>query len=265
MVTNNRSEYEGHWARDKFHGEGLLKLADGSVAMGTFANGKLDGEFCLHYDKTSGSKYEGSFKDGRRSGKGRVVYANQSEYVGDYLAGKRHGHGELKSGDNSYVGGWKEDYWHGQGTVKYDNGVKYVGSFVRGVFSGNGEMYFSTDADKKGKGKGKGGDKGKSEGDDANAALAQSPGQPGPVDSAVEETAEWYRGRFLNGNRNGNGVCHFRDGSEYNGPWKAGVRHTKPGQTGTMTFNDGTIYTGDFHRGMRHGRGFQKYTDQCRS
>ena len=42
-----------------------------------------------------------------------------------------------------------------------------------------------------------------------------------------------------------------REGSSYNGGWKAGYFHGY----GELTYSNGTVYKGYFHRGKRHGKG----------
>ena len=39
----NGEVYEGHWAFDKPHGKGKLRLKDGSVFEGEYNNGEMNG------------------------------------------------------------------------------------------------------------------------------------------------------------------------------------------------------------------------------
>ena len=60
------------------------------------------------YFKANGEKYVGGWLNGKKSGKGIVIYKDASKFVGQYRAGKRNGHG----------------------VFMYSNGDKYFGTFV---------------------------------------------------------------------------------------------------------------------------------------
>ena len=83
-------KYEGSIMGGKFHGKGRLTYTDGAV-------------------------YEGDFIDGKRTGKGVFIWAEDGQrYEGEFVDGKRHGYGVMKFSDgrvhqgrfdnNRYVG-----------------------------------------------------------------------------------------------------------------------------------------------------------------
>ncbi len=59
---------------------------------------------------SDGSKYIGDFRNGRREGKGKMIYANNSNYEGE----------------------WKNDVMHGKGIYSIDQGAKFEGQFKSG-------------------------------------------------------------------------------------------------------------------------------------
>jgi hypothetical protein len=59
-------------------------------------------------------------------GRGVYRFADDTEYEGGWLEGKRSGFGETKYSDGSkYVGEWLDGYYHGKGTFTYGNGTTY--------------------------------------------------------------------------------------------------------------------------------------------
>lgn len=54
-----------------------------------------------------------------------------AEYTGEYLDGKKHGKGTMIYPDGSkYIGQWKEGYRHGHGLYTYANGDKVCFVFL---------------------------------------------------------------------------------------------------------------------------------------
>ena len=76
-------------------------LPDGSKYSGSFKDGKMHGQGTKTYP--DGSKYVGEWKDGKRHGQGRFTYADGSAYIGEFIAGKEQGSGECISKDGSTV------------------------------------------------------------------------------------------------------------------------------------------------------------------
>uniref|UniRef100_A0A7S0HKI1 MORN repeat-containing protein 5 n=1 Tax=Hanusia phi TaxID=3032 RepID=A0A7S0HKI1_9CRYP len=115
------------WQEVTFH--------DGSVYHGEWCRGQRSGQGKQTYALT-GNRYEGSWKDGRWDGPGRLFLCNGSSYSGEWKAGRRHGKGiEVCSlSVNTYTGDFWEDKRCGEGVleergktfnVKYDeNGVE---------------------------------------------------------------------------------------------------------------------------------------------
>ncbi len=92
----------------------------------------------------SGNKYEGEYKDNKRSGQGTFTFANGDKYVGEYKDGNRNGLGTYTFSDgNKYVGEYKDSKRNGLGTYTFSDGKKYVGEFTDNDFNGHGILYSS--------------------------------------------------------------------------------------------------------------------------
>jgi hypothetical protein len=64
-----------------------------------------------------------------------------------------------------------------------------------------------------------------------------------------------YKGQYVNGTKEGQGVLLLRDGSRYEGTFSEG----EITGTGERVYTDGNVYRGDFYLGERHGYGEMDY------
>lgn len=69
-----------------------------------------------------------------------VSYEDGSSYIGQTVAGKRHGQGIWQSHSGQYEGEWAKDLQHGKGQQTWSDGRVYNGQFKNGKFSGQGSM-----------------------------------------------------------------------------------------------------------------------------
>lgn len=86
--------------------------------------------------------WKGPCPNGIARGRGELMWkwgSKSSQYVGEMLDGRRHGHGTFTfaNGDR-YNGSWKLDRFHGRGTLEWANKDKYEGEFKEGAISGAG-------------------------------------------------------------------------------------------------------------------------------
>jgi hypothetical protein len=100
------SIYEGSWGSDTYHGRGILYTVSHPksdqkmfrVMEGEWTNGVLHGKGSIkNFDKAKGEwivSYEGSFKDGEKSGFG-IERVEDSVYRGQFFKGCRSGKGRL--------------------------------------------------------------------------------------------------------------------------------------------------------------------------
>lgn len=89
-----------------------------------------------------GSRYEGYFQYGSKSGKGKFYYANGQTYEGDWLNNVMHGYGtySFMNGDK-YIGNWKNGMRDGDGLFEKIDGTKYKGEWKDNKKHGKGEEY----------------------------------------------------------------------------------------------------------------------------
>ncbi|PNW80755.1 hypothetical protein CHLRE_07g328350v5 [Chlamydomonas reinhardtii] len=96
---------------------------------------------------TTGERYQGSWKDNKKHGKGTVIYKNSDKYEGDWANDMRHGLGTLwLYRDGKYVvrynGEWRADQPTGHGTFFADNGDTYEGEWLNGRRHGKGRAVY---------------------------------------------------------------------------------------------------------------------------
>lgn len=202
----------------------------------------------------SGACYEGSVKDGKPNGKGKMKYSNGSVYTGEWQNGMRHGKGSLHfSNGDVYKGGWNRDMRHGKGTFAYSDGELYEGEFKSNKRHGFGKCtYFDKSTYEgqwsNGKRHGKG-----------NAVFAN--GDTFEGEWAEDEIhgygrlalsdGEEYKGEFREGKFNGKGRYIYRNGDVYTGYWFDGT----PEGSGDYIFSNKDTYSGEFSYGKFHGSG----------
>ena len=97
-----------------------------------------------------GSRYEGDFIDGRKTGKGKWTgqeflwgFIKSSRYEGDFINDRRTGKGTVvwANGDR-YEGHFHNDAATGKGTLIRADGARYVGEVVMGKPHGIGKLFF---------------------------------------------------------------------------------------------------------------------------
>lgn len=112
-------------------GESKNGKANGYGTAIRYVNGQFD------------SKYEGSYIDGVREGKGTITGADGSVRTGTFINGQLTGKGTYKDDDgNHYQGDFVNYILHGYGTLTMGNGSKYEGFFVNdGLYTGKLTSY----------------------------------------------------------------------------------------------------------------------------
>lgn len=101
---------------------------------------------CLHVkdkrycDDEVWGDYEGQIDaEGRRYGKGKIVWENGYEYEGDFVGDLRNGRGTMKyPNGNKYVGDFYDNRRHGWAVFWYNNGVVEMGRYDMGQETGEG-------------------------------------------------------------------------------------------------------------------------------
>jgi uncharacterized protein (TIGR02145 family) len=194
------------------------------------------------YKWESGSKYEGNWVNGSRTGKGKYTWNDGSNYDGEFIMNKHWGYGrcEWQSGD-IYEGNFLNNIMHGFGTMIYANGEIYEGNWVSGMRTGKGKQTLKDGEIK--------------EGNFVNGELFNfhSPNLENSTlcisGNCIDGIGiyKWpegnvYVGEFKNGAIWGYGEKTFTSGLKYYGEW---INNEMTG-TGIYYFTNGDKYEGEF-------------------
>ena len=168
----------------------------------------------------NGDYYKGGFNNGKKEGKGIMIYKNGTRYEGDFKNNKHEGFGKLKQLDGeTFIGDWKDGKINGNGVRSHCNGDRYVGSYVNNIRNGhgvytfsNGDSYEGNWINGKATGKGvfkfKNGDVYEGEFKD-NIIMGQG--------NFKTKNGDVYLGIFKNGLINGKGILKYQNGEKYVG------------------------------------------------
>lgn len=104
----------------------------GAVTEGLPASGRGTMVF------STGSRYDGEFKNGKRNGCGTYTFVNGRRYVGQFQNDRFEGQGVwfLENGDR-YIGAFKDDRCHGKGTFIFKDGKTQSGTWRNGQLEGS--------------------------------------------------------------------------------------------------------------------------------
>jgi len=110
-----------------------------SIYIGNYVNKKRSGKGKLIL--ADQSYYEGNFKNGEFDGIGFYRTKNYI-YKGQFISGKKHGKGKLEifSTKTIYEGEFKNDMKDGYGIEKYNDGSIYKGNYAQDLKEGFGEL-----------------------------------------------------------------------------------------------------------------------------
>ncbi|KAK7199894.1 MORN repeat [Novymonas esmeraldas] len=246
--------YEGEWRDNMRSGRGRLTDGD-DVYEGEFALDCRDG-VGVHRNTRTGSFYEGSWKANHRCGAGTYYCAtHDTTYEGVFLHDRLTGLGTATNGttDERYSGSWLDGLQQGHGSLRLANGDVLRGVWHRGA-PGAATTVEYTEAEQ----------------------FADRSCLAGAGESR-------YVGGWKDGVREGTGTQVFRDGSVYEGAWRANKQHghgrrtTAAGEsvacewrdghivgggTGEAHFADGSVYRGPVNvAGVPDGVGVLTYPD----
>ena len=109
----------------------------------------------------NGDSYQGEIKDSKPHGQGKMIYYSspdqlkkkdktKREYDGNWMRGKRHGHGTLhvyldsegETLDYSFEGSFSHDLIHGKGVATFGDGRRMTGTWTRGLMNGEGSLEY---------------------------------------------------------------------------------------------------------------------------
>ena len=137
-------------------------------------------------DITSGKSYQGDWLDGKKHGHGTMIWPNGDRYEGDWVDDKAHGHGiGLWAYGARYEGDWRDGKQRGNGSIVWPDGSRYDGAWRDGYEHGHG--------------------------------------------TAIWASGTRYEGDWLNGYKNGHGIMVMANGDRYEGEWSDGNVTTSSG------------------------------------
>lgn len=131
-------DYAGEVQNNLPHGRGRATYTNGDTYVGQYRNGKMNGQGAYTYT-SSGNRYEGSFVDDKRQGRGTFNWKSGERYVGDFTDNKFTGKGTyyFTNGD-VYTGDFLELDFNGFGVLNYRDGDRYEGQFREDKRHGEG-------------------------------------------------------------------------------------------------------------------------------
>lgn len=147
--TNNSEKYAK--LSSKFQNDIKLILSDVIILTGqrydvkekSLPKGELTRNFFLKYGPI---QYAGAEEEVSR-GRHRVIFAEGTEYTGEFVNGFAGGRGELKFSDVTYEGDFKKGTFHGKGILKKNDalsgdsgGIVYSGDWKYGNMDGFGKQ-----------------------------------------------------------------------------------------------------------------------------
>ena len=87
--------------------------------------------------RDNGDIFEGKFIIGELTGKGfHKNNISNITYIGDFIKSKKHGKGELFTGEYQYKGDFIDNKFDGNGKIELYNEGEYEGTFKNGLIDG---------------------------------------------------------------------------------------------------------------------------------
>ncbi|PHR71392.1 MAG: hypothetical protein COA67_06725 [Lutibacter sp.] len=200
--------------------------------------------------------YEGEFKNGERSGKGKYAWSNGNSYDGEYKNDKRNGKGLFlwKIGDK-YDGESVDDFRTGKGKYTWASGDSYEGDFVKNKTEGFGTHIWESGNKYVGEYKNS---KRNGQGTFTYAKGSKYIGEykdnkfHGFGKEYDENGLLFYEGNYINNMFEGLGTYYYKNESKYIGNWKKDKRNG----FGKIYYKNTELkYEGDFENGKINGKG----------
>ena len=178
----------------------------------------------------SGVFYQGEKNiDNERHGIGKLIWPNNSYYIGNFKKNVCCGHGYLiLNEEESMEGEWSNDQLNGKGSITKKEFI-FTGEFHNDLPHGKGEIIYTF---------------GGRYGGEFCFGLKQGHGKLVLADFT-------YEGHFDHDMMNGYGECSWNDGKKYKGNW---VKNKMEGR-GIFLWPDGKTYDGEYEGGLKHGVG----------
>jgi len=131
--------YDGDWHVGHWHGDGIIRDADGDIYEGQVVNDLKEGIGIIHF--TDGRIFQGKFRQDEAS-EGTMSYIDGAQYTGELHHGNRHGFGVYRFSDGSfYEGESVMNLFEGRGKMTWSDGGWYEGDWSRGEIHGFGKEF----------------------------------------------------------------------------------------------------------------------------
>ena len=135
----------GTLVRGHIEGHAVTTTPQGGRFEGAYREGRRTGYGVATWIGKAGlvMRYEGGFVDGQADGYGVETHGNGWRYEGEFVHGRRDGHG-IETGLTPpgiryrYEGDFAAGSWSGQGRVQWSTGDRYMGNFKQGKCDGYG-------------------------------------------------------------------------------------------------------------------------------
>ena len=140
-VYRDGNKYDGDFVEDKRQGKGTyIRVTDKATYTGEWYNNVRHGYGVEEIPSKEGTqRYEGEWKEDKRCGFGKILYANGDRYEGEWLDNLKHGQGKFYyTNGNFYEGGWLSNKKEGVGTYIFANGTRYDGELKNDKINGRG-------------------------------------------------------------------------------------------------------------------------------
>jgi len=210
---------------------------ENGLYKGIITNGKKSGKGKMIY--LNGDIYEGEWKDDKRSGNGKLRFENGDVYKGEWKDDKRSGNGTMNIvyGREVYKGEWKDDQKSGYGKFKNMEKDVYEGNWMNDKKNGYGKEKYSDSFQKSSyEGNWK---------DDKKSGYGKMIYGDGNV----------YEGNYKDDMMNGYGKLIYKNGDIYEGNFYDSYKFGH----GKMIYGNGDVYEGNFKKNKRNGYGKMIY------
>lgn len=263
------------------NGRGIYIYPSGTIYIGDFKDGEIDGIGVCHY--SDGSKYQGQWSYRYPEGRGTKTFANGKKWTGNWKKGKPvdeageviadlgvgvdaaqqsfniqsgclegncvDGSGIFAYPDGSkYDGQFDKNKPNGWGTFFYPDKSRYVGTFKSGQPNGKGTLY-QNDGNKLSGEWAMGEFRGSNLIETGRTGCLEGDCKNGKGTYIFKDGSAKYVGAFRSGLPDGNGVVFYANGERYLGGWEAGSFHGP----GTLIRADGTEVKGIWDAGAFMG------------
>jgi hypothetical protein len=220
----------------------LENILQKKVEDGKFVAGRLNGAGIAKYG-TFGTFF-GTFKDGKRSGIGKMIYNDVhktvaglgesiGEYIGSFRDNKRHGHGQMTwPGGLVFKGTFSQDR-RNQGQLIFKNGEIYQGTWIDDKLEGLCKLFKRNMT--------------------VHARFYR--GNMNGQAFIQYSDGRTYEGCLVNLTPHGNGRMKWNNGKVFQGEFCDGIIDG----LGRMVYQNGDVYEGNWENGKRAGRGNMNY------